>query len=114
MAFNAKAHAEALVPPAFVDLAGRTHTGRILSIEEMVRLQQFVDTVNPIDGRTAADRMIRAWFPRRWWQFGHPALRAFRRLPETTQVAAIESFLVSQRNAMPSPSGTSRPTQPAA
>lgn len=109
MAFDAKAHAAALEPPAFVAPDGRTHVGRILSTEEVIRLhavqEQLKGNTDPTVTREFVLFAFRLWFPQRWWQrlFGLPsaAERAFLRLPEKTQAEAFRDFTRSQRNAMP-------------
>lgn len=115
MAYDADAHVAALRPPAF-KAGGRWYRGRLLSVEEVLTISGLKAS---LDGQTEAESIahsraytatiVTAWFPRRWWQLGHPALRAFRRLPDAVQVALLADFSVSQRNAMAQPRGTSGP-----
>lgn len=104
MAFNADEHAAALLPPVLI-AGGTEYRGRILSVEEVVRLYASRgDEKNARAAHRFLRRCIDAWFPAPWWArlVGYnPVWRAFRRLPDATQVEAFESFSLAQRLAAP-------------
>lgn len=116
MAYNADAHVKALDRPAFV-AGGRVYRGRVLSTEEYVQLLAVIQEKETADSderrmqesRRKMEYAVAQWFPRQWWQLGNPSLRAFRKLPDAVQIAAIADFTQSQRKAMPQPPGTSEP-----
>lgn len=113
MAFNADAWLEANRPPSFT-ARGRTYYGRILSVEEWVRLHGLSalmsDSPTVSGTRFVLRRAIASWFPAPWYLrplaffapgWFNPAYRAFRRLPDKAQQEMLADFSESQRRAMP-------------
>jgi hypothetical protein len=106
MAFNADEHAAALIPPVLV-AGGKEYRGTLLSVEEVAVLwgNRPKDDAKLAETRAFTRRCVEAWFPTPWLYrllgLTNPAWNAFRKLPDKTQLAAIESFSLAQRIAAP-------------
>lgn len=116
--FNGDAFVAALEPPSFV-YEGRTYVGRVLSVEQWMAAHTERDAIGESAeaARAFAARLVAAWFPRRWYHWrGHPAWRAFARMPQLAQLAALRSFSEAQRRAITtlSPTPTTEATETAA
>jgi hypothetical protein len=122
--FDSPALVAALATPVFIDLQGKTHTGRILGADSWFRLMASIRVVKRADGTfdprllSRAMRMIvDAFFPRPWWKFWEkPVSYHVWQLPPDLRMAAVWDFMQSQASVsgtelVPLP-GITPPTSP--
>lgn len=96
MAFDAKAYCEAVSPPVYIDRAGVAHTGRILSVFEMGRLEPFLavpEGETEEQGRQRCRSLFTALFP------DAPAemIQEILDLPAEAFTLALQDFFAHQR-----------------
>lgn len=99
--FDAREYLRALQPPQFVDLEGTTHTGRVLSVEEVPDLVERMNVYGELrarDEKAAALKEIAEFC-------GYPYDQV-KRLPESGIAELLADFFGSQPRLREIPPGS--------
>lgn len=121
MHFNADAYRTNIAPPS-ITLAGRTFTGRLLSLEQWMPLQHMIATLkrqlraNQSEERVESARdayiaqarvkaafkqLTAAMFPHPAWKVWEPSVASLlAREPMAVQEEAVKSFIQSQETSL--------------